>query len=188
MNHDKPSLARFDRPALDLEELMSATGSDFVYAAYWSILDRRASPAEVKAGVESLNAAMTREDFLILLANGDEGRRKRISPPYLGRLLAMQRDARLSLVGNFSRFVDGKLMRRKFGLRIRICVQRIAAFMRWSRRHSRKALIRMVRQLGGIVRRLLPVRHAPPSPDMTPRSAELYIRLCRALDEAGNRR
>lgn len=188
MKDNKPRLARFDRPALDLEELMSATGADFVHAAYWSILDRRASPEEVKSGVELLNATMAPEDFLIMLSTGEERCRKKISQLYLDRLLAMQREARPALILVFFDFMDSKLTRRKFGLYARIYAQRIAAVMRWTYRHSRKACIRTMRRIAISARRLLPIRHSPPPPDMTPRSAYFYIRLCQALDRGRNSR
>jgi hypothetical protein len=187
MDKPRPRLARFDRPALHIDDLMAAHGEDFVHIAYWTLAGRRAKPEEIKTGIASLDGGMTREHLLMVLAESYQLSPKDTQLPHLKKLLAEQRRRRIPLVGELLISIDSALGNDRTMLRARVYVQRAAGAVRWSYRHSRKALIRTIRQLGRpaatIVRRIRPAKHANPTTGMSNRAIEIYDLLCRALDK-----
>lgn len=181
-------LARFDRPAQSLIELLQAEGGDFVHLASWTLLGRRANRTEHAECLAMLSTSPHDSKGVLIadLAARAEASgmtpelaglahylrvRARRSTPIVGPLLAMATSLYLHLpiLGWPARFV-----------------RRIPGKFRWTYRHSRKALLKFagwanLPQPAG-VRRALGVERAPAPEGMDPRVTEYYRLLCVTVD------
>lgn len=182
----RPTLSRYDRPALTLAELLKADGTDFVFQAVWTLHGRRVTRPEHDALMALLTGPDGKVAVLAALdADVPEGAQapalpglrlmllveRRRHTPVVGPLLSRatilaDRHPGLAAPGRFVRSLPGKV--------------------RWTYRHGRKLLIRLASRSGlpsrTEVRRTLGVTRAPADPEMSERSAWIYARLCEAVD------
>lgn len=184
----RPRLSRFDRPALTLAELLRAEGGDFVHLATWTMLGRRAQPAE-HAALASLLATRGRPAVLARLRELQGPGASLPDLDGLARLLLVQRRSAMPLIGPIVVWLADAIDRRPWLLRVFRVRARAPRWLGWLRR----LISRLVSRLAALlrvprprqVRHQLGVGHAPPDPGMSPRAIELYQKLCGAVDQVG---
>ena len=176
--------ARFDRPALTLDELMRADGGDFVHLACWTVVGRRATRSEHAAW----QLLMAQRDGKIALLNALV--RLADTPPAvpgLAPLLLVHRRAELPWIGPlFAALTRLTLRYRSIGAPARF-MRRLPGRVRWTYRHARKALWKLAARLRfptrNHIRMALQTGHVAPPSGTDPRAVVLYGALCSALDQ-----
>jgi len=181
-------LARYDRPAMDLDELLRGDGDDFVHQAYWTILDRRCTRGEHAAALDQLNAGCAKSALLLDLSRQLAADQALPAVTGLSRLLRLEQRGKLPMVGPMFVALSILVERQQWlGWPARF-ISSVPGKFRWGYRHSRKLLVRA----GGALRlpsrvemrRTFGVEHASPLPDMSPRAVWIYTELCVALDHS----
>ena len=179
-------LAKFDRPAIDLDEMMRATGGDFVHIAYWSLLGRSPTADEYQQWMDGW-AEDTCRHFLLeyLLATSKAQGEAANEYPGLERQVAICHRAKLPLAHRVLAVATDVLVLPAIGVS-----KNIRGKIRWAYRHTRKALIRTASRLRlpsqSKVREVLKLEHSAPPVGTPPDVADLYKRLCAARAASRN--
>lgn len=185
----RPRLSRYDRPALDLAELMKGEGTDFVFQAVWTIEGRRPERAQHERLLALLEGTDSKAAVLAALV---ESAREVGGPPTLPGLALMvlvERRRNTPIIGPL--LARATLLSDRhpgFALPVRFA-RKLPGKVRWTYRHARKLLIRLASGIGlpsrTEFRRKLGVARAAPAPGMSERASAIYLRLCDAIDGAG---
>jgi hypothetical protein len=185
-------LARFDRPAKSLSELLHAEGDDFIHLAAWTVLGRRAAQEE-------------HTDWCAFLASCSEDPKGSViaqlamqaeisgSPPPLMELrhyLRIRARRNIPVVGRFAATVTHfYLCHPALGIPTRF-LRKIPGKCRWTYRHSRKGMIKIAKWINlpapAKMRRTLGAMRQPAPEAIDPRAAEYYRALCIAVDAKGS--
>lgn len=181
-----PRLSRYDRPALNLADLLKAEGTDFICQAVWTMHGRRASRQQHDVLLDLLNKA---GEKAVVLASLDASLPPDAARPFLPGLrllLIVERRRHSLLVGPF--LVRATILADRhpaFGAPVRL-IKSMPGKVRWTYRHGRKLFIRLAGRSGipsrTELRRTLGVSRAPASSDMSERASWIYTRLCEAVD------
>jgi len=183
-------LARYDRPASSLEELLRAEGDDFVHFACWTVLGRRAKRAEHEEWVVTLTKADGKQALLYRLYRECGDRAASGVPSDIRQSMMVYRLSLVPWVGGGLAFVVGYFLKLSWLRASSDFIRRTPGRMRWLYRHSRKAVFRLAARLrlphSSKVRRVMQVGHAPVPEGVDARTAELYTALCVAVDRASD--
>ena len=186
-----PTLARFDRPADTLSELLRPDGGDFVFVAFWTMLGRRPSVVEHQSATKALVSSDHNKAALVLaLAKRSEVTAAIDEVAGLASYLAIEQSRRVAFIGPVLGWCLAFLVRLGLDPRRQGFSLRPVGKIRWLYRHCRKLLFGLFFRLHlptrGKIMRALMVPHAPPPEGADLRSAEIYRNLCDILD-AGKR-
>lgn len=180
--------ARFDRPAGSLVELLQADGEDFVHLAAWTLLDRRATPAEHAAWLAGLNGGSqhAKADLIATLAGLATAAG---NPPQLSGLnnyLLLHELRGKPVVGSMlSGLTALHLAHPGFSWPARF-VRSVPGKIRYTYRHSRKLLYKLAGRMqvpNPVEMRLALGRERAAAPDDAgPIVVDYYQRLIAAVD------
>lgn len=183
-------LAKFDRPAKNLRELMEMQDEDFLHASAWSVLGRRISREEYLVLLAKLHGNAVDGKRLVLIELEQKGREAGFRPvlPGLQNLVLLHQRKQVPVIGGTLAAVT--MIFFKFpALTWPIGVARsIPGKFRWTYRHSRKALMRLGGKLHAPttqdMRRVFRVPRSPVPEGTDPLIARYYQQLQDAVDGA----
>lgn len=175
-------LARFDRPAIDLAELLQADGGDFIHLAIWTFLGRRATMTEYQHWYARLAAAPGKPALLFDMSQSYQVSDAKHHVPGLLALLKLERLSRIAVIGAIIPMAH-RLPWLSWPLD---AAKRMSGKVRWAYRHSSKWLARQTRRMG-ISSQMNPARRSntdrePVPPGTDARTADLYRQLCAQID------
>lgn len=186
---ERPRLSRYDRPALNLAELLRAEGSDFVFQAVWTMHGRRVDAAAHGALLALLERPGGKYAVLDQLHQSLPPGQDQASLPGLAQILLVERRRITPLVGPV--LAGAMVLAQRYpalGWPARF-TRSIPGKFRWAFRHSRKFAVRIAGKAGlptrVEMRRTFRVGHEPPAADMSERAAGIYQQLCEAVDRSG---
>lgn len=132
----RPRLARYDRPAADVEELLRVEGADFIHISCWTILGRRAERVEHLQWTEFLSGCESKEAFLQMMSERSDALAD-VDVPGIKALLQLRRLSGIAIAGPCFALLVSRLAGRS-GSRSTHCVNNMFGKVRWFYRHARK--------------------------------------------------
>jgi|EndMetStandDraft_4_1072995.scaffolds.fasta_scaffold08478_5 hypothetical protein len=174
-------LARFDRPALSIDELFRAQGRDFVHFACWTILARPPSREEISLWLNVLDDDEGKLHLVsILYRQVQSAAAVEVLPALRDLLDQRQRSSQSPLMRLWSSEVS-QVLRGKAkahgGRTRRLLTRQAIRVAHWLELPSSRK-----------VKRFLRIHHAPPPSDFSLRATEIYGLLCGAIDRSAETR
>lgn len=186
----RPSLSRYDRPALSLSELMNAEGSDFVHFASWTIVGQRVTVEELQ---RLANVLESHGKLSVLTELHKISKSGRDVPQIegLSKLILLERRKKVPIVGDFlAKFT--LLQEANFGIPFSSFSERnLPRWIGWTGRRIKRVIVRVGSEIRlptlTRFRNSLGVRHAAPDRRLSPEAIVIYHQLCSAIDSVEGR-
>lgn len=175
----RASLQRYDRPAQSLAELMAVPPADFPYSACWTVLGRAPSEAEWRSGIDIVPTETARLNWIetTLQIGGPSGA---VAPVDLLQRMGLARRMASRRGRVLLRMQDW--LKQWLVLRmIQRVAKRLAALTRYTYRHSRKRVLRLLTKFGAWLRSpLRPSEINQAAASLLPEQRALFDRLVAA--------